>query len=216
LRFTGAASHARAIETAEALAMTTMTRRQLYDLIWAKPMRDAAADIGISDVGLKKVCIRHRVPVPPQGYWNKVHAGQKPSKAIFREVDDAGINLIEIAGSSYDPPPAVGTLVRSVAEPGVAGSRLGIFAAHRSRHLGHQIHSWFMYAEISIPSTSPTKLANVARWGAWALIATATATPSALRYAHRKLETMLNDVLTGFEAFEHLPSRPLQLFSVCQ
>jgi hypothetical protein len=48
-------------------------------------MRDAATDIGISDVGLKKVCIRHRVPVPPQGYWNKVHAGQRPPKAIFRE-----------------------------------------------------------------------------------------------------------------------------------
>jgi len=28
-----------------------MTRKQLYDLIWSKPMRDAAAEIGISDVG---------------------------------------------------------------------------------------------------------------------------------------------------------------------
>ena len=64
--------------------MTTMTRKQLYELIWCKPMRDAAAEIGISDVGLKKVCDRHRVPVPPQGYWNKVHAGQSPPKAIFR------------------------------------------------------------------------------------------------------------------------------------
>jgi hypothetical protein len=47
--------------------MTTLARKQLYDLIWSKPMRDAAAEIGISDVGLKKVCVRHRVPVPPQG-----------------------------------------------------------------------------------------------------------------------------------------------------
>jgi hypothetical protein len=85
--------------------MTTMTRRQIYDLIWSKPMRDAAAEIGLSDVGLKKVCIRHRVPVPPQGYWNKVHAGQKPSKAIFRDVNDARLNRVEIAGSRYNPPP---------------------------------------------------------------------------------------------------------------
>jgi hypothetical protein len=84
-----------------------MTRRQLYDLIWSKPMRDAAGEIGISDVGLKKVCVRHRVPVPPQGYWNKVHAGQRPSKAIFRDVDDARLNRVEIAGSHYDPPPEV-------------------------------------------------------------------------------------------------------------
>lgn len=87
--------------------MTTMTRRQLYDLIWSKPMRDAAAHIGISDVGLKKVCVRHRVPVPPQGYWNKVHAGQSPRKAIFSEVTDPQLSRIEIAGSSYDPPPEV-------------------------------------------------------------------------------------------------------------
>jgi hypothetical protein len=70
-------------------------------------MRDAAAETGISDVGLKKVCDRHRVPVPPQGYWNKVHAGQSPPKAIFREVDDPRVNRVEIVGSSYNPPPEV-------------------------------------------------------------------------------------------------------------
>jgi len=39
--------------------MTIMTRGQLYDLIWSKPMRDAAAEIDISDVGLKNVCVCH-------------------------------------------------------------------------------------------------------------------------------------------------------------
>jgi hypothetical protein len=87
--------------------MTTITRKQLYDLVWSKPMRDAAADIGISDVGPKKVCGRYRVPVPPQGYWNQVHAGRRPPKAVFREVDDPGLNRIAIAGSSYNPPPEV-------------------------------------------------------------------------------------------------------------
>ena len=70
-------------------------------------MRDAAAEIGISDVGLKKVCDRHRVPVPPQGYWNKVHAGQKPAKALFREISDLRLERVEISGSSYNPPPEV-------------------------------------------------------------------------------------------------------------
>lgn len=87
--------------------MTNMTRRQLYDLVWTKPMRDAAADIGISDVGLKKACVRHRVPVPPQGYWNKIHAGQKPHKSVFHEVDDARLNRVEIAGASNSLAPTV-------------------------------------------------------------------------------------------------------------
>jgi hypothetical protein len=87
--------------------MATLSRRQLYDLVWSKPMRDAAAEIGISDVGLKKVCVRYRVPVPPQGYWNKVHAGQKPAKILFREVSDPQLSRVRIEGSSYNPPPEV-------------------------------------------------------------------------------------------------------------
>lgn len=54
-----------------------LSRVQLYELVWSKPMRDAAADVGISDVGLKKRCRSQAVPVPPQGYWNKVHAGHR-------------------------------------------------------------------------------------------------------------------------------------------
>jgi hypothetical protein len=71
-----------------------MTRLQLYDLVWSKPMRDAAAEVGMSDVGLKKICLRHRVPVPRQGYWNKVNAGQKPKKRAFRELEGARMNRI--------------------------------------------------------------------------------------------------------------------------
>jgi hypothetical protein len=70
-------------------------------------MRNAAAEIGISDVGLKKVCARHRVPVPPQGYWNKVHAGQKPHKIQFREITDRMLDQVKIEGSMWNPAPAV-------------------------------------------------------------------------------------------------------------
>lgn len=83
--------------------MTTMTRRELYDLIWSKPMRDAARQVGLSDVGLKKVCIRHRVPVPPQGYWNRIKAGHKPRVTTFREVDDPELNCVQILGAVHGP-----------------------------------------------------------------------------------------------------------------
>jgi len=55
--------------------MVKITRQKLYELVWSKPMRDAAATIPMSDRGLKKVCQRYAVPVPPQGYWNKLQAG---------------------------------------------------------------------------------------------------------------------------------------------
>jgi hypothetical protein len=80
-------------------APIVLTRRDLYDLVWSKPMRDLAAELGISDVGLAKVCDRHRVPKPERGYWNKIQAGQKTKKAVFVESDDAWLNRIEIRGA---------------------------------------------------------------------------------------------------------------------
>jgi len=44
---------------------------------WSAPMRDLATKVGISDVGLKKLLRAHGIPTPPQGHWNRVHAGQR-------------------------------------------------------------------------------------------------------------------------------------------
>jgi len=35
------------------------------------PVAKVAESFGLSDVGLAKICGRHRVPVPPRGYWAK-------------------------------------------------------------------------------------------------------------------------------------------------
>jgi hypothetical protein len=58
----------------------TFTREELYDLVWSEPMTKAGARLGISGNGLKKACRRANIPVPPQGYWNKLQAGHKVSK----------------------------------------------------------------------------------------------------------------------------------------
>lgn len=63
------------VAKANRVAMSALSREELYELVWSKTMRDAAATIPMSDVGLKKECRRRGVPVPPQGYWNKVRAG---------------------------------------------------------------------------------------------------------------------------------------------
>jgi hypothetical protein len=56
---------------------TSLSREDLYQRIWSKPVRDVARDLGLSDVGLAKVCARLNVPRPPRGYWAKLAAGQK-------------------------------------------------------------------------------------------------------------------------------------------
>lgn len=52
------------------------TRRQIYDLVWSKPLNKVAAELGLSDQGLAKACRRCDVPVPPLGYWQKLAHGK--------------------------------------------------------------------------------------------------------------------------------------------
>lgn len=67
------------------------TRKQLLDLVWSAPMRSVAAEIGLSDVGLKKAVVKAGIPTPPQGHWNRVAAGKKaPQKALSDEKRLAG------------------------------------------------------------------------------------------------------------------------------
>ncbi len=60
-------------------------------------MARLAKDFGLSDVGLSKICDRHRVPTPPRGYWAKKEAGKKVKQAIFAAVDDPLLDRIRIS-----------------------------------------------------------------------------------------------------------------------
>lgn len=77
--------------------MPTLTRQELYDLVWSTPMTKAAEGLGLSDRGLAKICARHRVPSPPRGYWAKKEAGKKIREAIFVPIDDPLLDKILIS-----------------------------------------------------------------------------------------------------------------------
>jgi len=42
---------------------------QLKKLVWQKPLVHAAADLGVSDVALKKHCVKLGINLPPRGHW---------------------------------------------------------------------------------------------------------------------------------------------------
>ncbi len=54
-----------------------MTRSELYELVWKEPMIHVAKRFGISDVALRKTCVKHNIPTPPLGYWAKLAHGKK-------------------------------------------------------------------------------------------------------------------------------------------
>jgi hypothetical protein len=58
----------------------TLSREDLYELAWSKPISELAKDFGISDVALAKRCKRLGIPVPGRGYWARLDAGQVPHR----------------------------------------------------------------------------------------------------------------------------------------
>jgi hypothetical protein len=55
-----------------------LSREDLYELAWSKPITELAKDFGISDAALAKRCRRLGIPLPGRGYWARVDAGQTP------------------------------------------------------------------------------------------------------------------------------------------
>ena len=88
------------------MAPTVLTRKAMYDLVWSKPMSKVAQDFGISDVALKKICQKHRVPSPPRGYWAKKEADKPVKQFRFVETDDPQDERISIHGSNQADLPA--------------------------------------------------------------------------------------------------------------
>ena len=60
--------------------MLTLTREELYALVWTEPIQKLARRYGMSDRGLGKLCEREGIPVPPRGWWAKRAAGKRLPK----------------------------------------------------------------------------------------------------------------------------------------
>jgi AcrR family transcriptional regulator len=59
---------------------TAITRNELYQRVWSKPLSAVAKDIGVSGNALAKICNRLLVPYPSRGYWSKAHVGKAPDR----------------------------------------------------------------------------------------------------------------------------------------
>lgn len=67
----------------------TLTRQELYDAVWTTAMRTLAPQLGVSDVGLRKICKRFDIPTPPVGYWAKKQHGKAPRRPKLRDYEGA-------------------------------------------------------------------------------------------------------------------------------
>ncbi len=67
---------------------TTWNRQELYEKVWQYPLRKLAAEYGISDVGLAKVCRKLEIPLPGVGHWTKIACGLPIERPSLPEMEN--------------------------------------------------------------------------------------------------------------------------------
>ncbi len=85
----------------------TLSRRDLFDLVWSTPVTKLADDFGMSDRGFSKLCTRHKVPTPPRGYWARIEAGAAPQIPPFLELRDRSLDVVRINSAFHALPSGV-------------------------------------------------------------------------------------------------------------
>lgn len=58
-----------------------LTRQELFNEVWSTPLLKLANKYAISDVGLRKLCIKQKIPLPKAGHWSKAKFG-KPQNSL--------------------------------------------------------------------------------------------------------------------------------------
>lgn len=96
----------------------TLSREDLYELVWSKPMLELAKDFGISDVALAKRCRRLGIPVPGRGYWARVDAGQQPYRPGLpkREPERGDQHALTVQAREPDSPVVASETASAVPE----------------------------------------------------------------------------------------------------
>lgn len=54
----------------------SLSREALYEAVWSTSMVQLSLQYGLSDQGLRKICVKQQVPLPKAGYWAKVAVGK--------------------------------------------------------------------------------------------------------------------------------------------
>lgn len=65
-----------------------LTRYRLYHLVWSKPLSQLSEKYSLSYNELKKICIENKIPIPQNGYWQKLRFGKKVEVVPLPQIDN--------------------------------------------------------------------------------------------------------------------------------
>jgi hypothetical protein len=69
-------------------------------------MTHVAQEFGLSDVAVRKICVKHGIPTPPPGYWAKLQHGKKVSRPPLPPLKKGKADTIKLAIKPKEALPA--------------------------------------------------------------------------------------------------------------
>lgn len=84
-----------------------ISRLELYEAVWTKPLSVLATEFGITGTGLKKVCARWSIPTPGRGYWARRAHGKSVSRPPLGEHEASRSDRISFKVSTDSIAPEV-------------------------------------------------------------------------------------------------------------
>ena len=63
------------------------SRQELFELVWSMPMTKLSNQFELSDVGLRKICVKHQIPLPLQGHWTRKQFGKEAPRPELPDKD---------------------------------------------------------------------------------------------------------------------------------
>ncbi|WFU58327.1 hypothetical protein QA639_12840 [Bradyrhizobium pachyrhizi] len=85
---------------------STVSRDELYEQVWSRPVTRVAADYGVTSTALKKTCKRHKIPTPKRGYWATLEHRKPAPKTTLPKLNDTRLEAMKKrSGRSKTPRP---------------------------------------------------------------------------------------------------------------
>ncbi|PKP98382.1 MAG: hypothetical protein CVT74_11170 [Alphaproteobacteria bacterium HGW-Alphaproteobacteria-13] len=82
-----------------------VTRQDIYELVWQKPMTRLAEDFGITDQQLARLCEREDIPRPSPGHWSKLAVGKCAGARPPLPAGKQGADAIVFRASAFSAQP---------------------------------------------------------------------------------------------------------------
>jgi len=83
------------------VSSSSLTREQLYELVWSEPMLKVADRYDVSSSCMARVCTLLNVPRPERGYWAKLAVGKAPPKPPLPEARPGDESVWTKGGEHY-------------------------------------------------------------------------------------------------------------------